>query len=58
MSLVIRMERSGKKWRKGLMGWDCAELRIHAEVERGDNESTKTGTIMTAAGGSCCGGAT
>ena len=41
-----------------LISWGHAELRIHDETERGDNESIKKGTNLVSAGGACCGGAT
>lgn len=41
-----------------LILWGHAELRIHDETERGDNESIKKGTNLASAGGACCGGAT
>ena len=44
--------------RHELMQGACVELRIHEETERGDNESIKKASNLTAAGVSCCGGAT
>lgn len=37
--------------------WGCAELRIHNEIERGDNESIKKGSDLTSSGGGSCAGA-
>jgi len=51
MCLVIpalRWKWSGRTWTIMLMHWVCADLRIHEEIERGDNESIKTGTILKA----------
>lgn len=49
---------AARVWKIVLTIWGCAELRIHKDIERGDNASIKTGSVLTAAGGSCCGEAT
>ena len=36
--------------------WGYAELRIHEEIERGNNESIKQGTNLAAAATGSCGG--
>ena len=36
---------------------DSAELRIHDDIERGDNASIKKGTNMPTSEVTCCGGA-
>ena len=35
----------------------CAELRIHEEIERGNNDSIKKGSSLAAAATGFCGGA-
>ena len=40
-----------------LSPWECAGLRIHDEIEKGDNETIKKGTGMAPTGSACCGGA-
>ncbi|KAF4434360.1 putative Mitochondrial zinc maintenance protein 1, mitochondrial [Fusarium austroafricanum] len=45
----------GQKTEEGKDTYTIAELRIHDEIERGDNESIKTAGKGTMQGG-CCGG--
>ena len=35
----------------------CAELRIHEDIERGNNDSIKEGSSLAAAATGFCGGA-
>jgi len=59
IAIMLRPEHwlDARKVVDRLLTSGTAELRIHDEIERGDNESIKQGSGLISSGEGCCGGA-